>query len=189
MPNIIARAVGAGARAVRFLVTVILLVSVALNFANIVGRYFLNSPIDWAEEVMLFLMVAIVFLGAVAVSWEGRHIKMDIVIGLLPARLRQAFELLAALAEIAVAVTIAVMGMPVIERLAAFDQRSQAANMPLAVPQAAIPIGLLLIAIVTLARCALLLARPPRSEPQEALSASIEALSAEPGANLSPNGG
>ena len=59
---------------------VLLVASVALNFANVVGRYFFNASIPWAEEAMLFLMVGCVFLGNGVVAWSGRQIRMDVVV-------------------------------------------------------------------------------------------------------------
>ena len=68
-----------GARALvsllRTLAGALLLLSVALNFANVVGRYFFSVSIYWAEEVMLFLMVGCVFLGNGVVAWSGRQIR------------------------------------------------------------------------------------------------------------------
>src|SRR5579863_9008507 len=58
--------------------------SVAINFTNIIGRYFFSVSIPWAEEIMLFLMVGCVFTGCCAVAWEGRQIRMDVVVSMLP---------------------------------------------------------------------------------------------------------
>ena len=140
------------AAGVQVLSTILLLIAVALNFANIIGRYIFNAPIASAEEVMLFLLVAVVFLGNSVVGWEGRQIRMDVVLHALPPTLRRFFEVLADLAAIAVSVTLIVFAWPVIEMLNEFDQRSQAANVPLYIPQALIPIGLGLTAILTGAR-------------------------------------
>jgi TRAP-type C4-dicarboxylate transport system permease small subunit len=129
-----------------------LLMAVALNFANIIGRYVLLAPIASAEEVMLFLFVATVFLGNSVVGWKGRQIRMDIILYALPPRWRRAFDVLADVAVIAISITIIVVGWPAIEMLAEFDERSQAANIPLAIPQALIPIGLALNAILVAAR-------------------------------------
>ena len=63
----------------RALAGICLLGSVAINFANIIGRYFFSVSIPWAEEIMLFLMVGCVFTGCCAVAWEGRQIRMDVV--------------------------------------------------------------------------------------------------------------
>lgn len=136
----------------RWLSTLTLLFGVAVNFSNIIGRYFLNAPIDWAEEVMLFLMVGMVFFGAVAVSWDGRHIKMDIVVDALPPGPQRIIRLLVNVSEIVVAIIIVWLAVPVILQLAAFDERSQAANIPLDIPQAIIPLSFALIAIVALTR-------------------------------------
>ena len=146
-------------KAIRILAAVVLvfaatalLMAVALNFANIVGRYVLLSPIASAEEVMLFLFVATVFLGNSVVGWKGRQIRMDIFLQALPPAWRRAFDVLADLAVIAVSITIIVVGWPAIEMLAEFDERSQAANIPLVIPQALVPIGLALNAILVAAR-------------------------------------
>ncbi len=61
---------------VRVVIGLLLTLSVLLNFANVIGRYVLHAPIAGAEEVMLYLMIAIVFLGFGTVAWEGRHIKI-----------------------------------------------------------------------------------------------------------------
>ena len=63
---------------------VFLIASVGINFVNIIGRYFFSVSIPWAEEMMLFLMVGCVFTGCCAVAWEGRQIRMDVVLAILP---------------------------------------------------------------------------------------------------------
>ena len=129
-----------------------LISSVAINFANIIGRYFFSVSIPWAEEIMLFLMVGCVFTGCCAVAWEGRQIRMDVIVGMMPARVRDFFHLLSELVLIATAVTVTVFAYPVISQLAAFDERSQAANFPLVVPQAMVPIGYSLMGLLVAIR-------------------------------------
>jgi TRAP-type C4-dicarboxylate transport system permease small subunit len=126
--------------------------SVAINFANIVGRYFFSVSIPWAEEIMLFLMVGCVFTGCCAVAWEGRQLRMDVVVGMLPPRLREFFSVLSELVLIAAAAAVTIFAWPVISQLAEFDERSQAANFPLVVPQAMIPLGYTLMALLVAIR-------------------------------------
>ena|SRR5580704_12354929 len=127
---------------------IFLIASVVLNFINIIGRYFFSVSIPWAEEIMLFLMVGCVFTGCCAVAWEGRQIKMDVVIGMLPPNLREFFHVVSELALIAAAGAVTVFAWPVITQLAAFDERSQAGNFPLVIPQAMLPIGYTLMALL-----------------------------------------
>src|SRR5271154_3437080 len=134
-----------------------LLASVAINFVNIIGRYFFSVSIPWAEEIMLFLMVGCVFTGCCAVAWEGRQIRMDVAVGMLPPRLRELVNALSELVMIATAVAVAYFAWPVISQLAAFDERSQAANFPLVIPQAMVPLGYTLMALLVAVR---LMTRP-----------------------------
>ena len=108
-------------RAVRALVSflrvaagVLLVGSIAVNFANVVGRYFFNYSIYWAEEVMLFLMVACVFLGNGVVAWSGRQLRMDVIVGMMPARVQKVLELLSELTFIVVAAIVVAFSLPVI---------------------------------------------------------------------------
>jgi TRAP-type C4-dicarboxylate transport system permease small subunit len=131
---------------------VLLVASVALNFANVIGRYFFNASIPWAEEAMLFLMVGCVFLGNGVVAWSGRQIRMDVVVRMLPPKVREALDLFSELVFLITAVTIVIFAWPVIRDLAEFDQRSQAADFPLAIPQAMVPIGLSIMAFLVAVR-------------------------------------
>ena len=131
---------------------VLLVASVALNFANVVGRYFFNASIPWAEEAMLFLMVGCVFLGNGVVAWSGRQIRMDVVVRMLPPKLREALDLFSELVFLITAVAIVIFAWPVIRDLAEFDQRSQAADFPLVIPQAMVPIGLSIMAFLVAVR-------------------------------------
>jgi C4-dicarboxylate transporter DctQ subunit len=125
-----------------------LIASVAINFGNIIGRYFFSVSIPWAEEIMLFLMVGCVFTGCCAVAWEGRQIRMDVVLVMMPAKVREVFNILSDLVMVAAAAAVTIFAWPVITQLAAFDERSQAANFPLVIPQAMIPIGYSLMALL-----------------------------------------
>jgi TRAP-type C4-dicarboxylate transport system permease small subunit len=150
----------------RTLSAIFLLGSVVINFINIVGRYAFNVSIPWAEEIMLFLMVGCVFTGCCAVAWQGRHIRMDVVIMALPPQGRAFCNLLSDLVLIAAAITVTVFAYPVVSQLAAFDERSQAADFPLVIPQSMVPIGYALMALLTAIRI-LTVRRPSAAAPAD----------------------
>ena len=129
-----------------------LLGSVVINFINIIGRYVFSVSIPWAEEIMLFLMVGCVFTGCCAVAWQSRHIRMDVLIMALPPKLRTFFDLLSDLVLIAAAISVTVFAYPVLMQLAAFDERSEAADFPLVIPQSMIAIGYGLMALLVAIR-------------------------------------
>jgi TRAP-type C4-dicarboxylate transport system permease small subunit len=101
---------------------------------------------------MLFLMVGCVFTGCCAVAWEGRQIRMDVIIAMMPTKVHDLFHLLSDLVLIAAAAAVTAFAWPVITQLAAFDERSQAANFPLVIPQAMVPIGYTLMALLVAVR-------------------------------------
>jgi TRAP-type C4-dicarboxylate transport system permease small subunit len=152
MIDTLLRFVRAANAVLRVLAAILLIASIALNFANVVGRYFFNNSIFWAEEIMLYLMVGCVFLGSGPVAWTGRQIRMDVVVAMLPDRVRNALNLISELALIVTAIAIVVFSFPVIRDLYNFDQRSQSAELPLFIPQAMVPIGLGIMAVLVTLR-------------------------------------
>ena len=152
MTDQLLRGVRALVSLLRILAGVLLVASVSLNFANVIGRYFFNTSIFWAEEVMLYLMVACVFLGNGVVAWSGRQLRMDVIVAMMPAQVQKVLALVAELTFIVVAVAIVVFAWPVIRDLWLFDQRSQSAELPMVIPQIMIPIGLSIMAFLVVVR-------------------------------------
>ena len=144
-----------------------LMASVLINFANIIGRYFFSVSIPWAEEIMLFLMVGCVFTGCCAVAWHGRQIKMDVLVSMLPPTLRHLLALLSELVMIGAAIAVTIFALPVIANLWDFDERSQAANFPLVIPQAMVPIGYTLMGLLVAIRLLITARRGGGAEPSQ----------------------
>jgi TRAP-type C4-dicarboxylate transport system permease small subunit len=152
MTDQLLRGVRALVSVLRILAGVLLVASVSLNFANVIGRYFFNTSIFWAEEIMLYLMVACVFLGNGVVAWSGRQLRMDVIVAMMPAQVQKMLALVAELTFVVVAVAIVVFAWPVIRDLWLFDQRSQSAEIPMVIPQIMIPIGLSIMAFLVVIR-------------------------------------
>jgi TRAP-type C4-dicarboxylate transport system permease small subunit len=152
MTDTVLRSVRGLVSCLRVLAGVLLLLSIILNFANVVGRYLFNHSIYWAEEVMLFLMVGSVFLGNGVVAWSGRQIRMDVIVNMMPAKLREALNLFSELLFVVIASMMVLFAWPVIRDLWEFDQRSQSADVPLVIPQSVIPVGLSLMVLLVVIR-------------------------------------
>jgi TRAP-type C4-dicarboxylate transport system permease small subunit len=152
MIDTVLQGVGVLLAILRVLSGVLLVASVSLNFGNVIGRYFFGVSIYWAEEAMLFFMVGCVFLGSGVVAWTGRQIRMDVIVGMMPEKVRQALDLFSELVFVVTALTIVVFAWPVIRDLYLFDQRSQSAEVPLFIPQSLIPIGFSIMAFLVVVR-------------------------------------
>jgi C4-dicarboxylate transporter DctQ subunit len=62
--------------------------------ADVVARYFLNSPILGMQEVCSMLILWIVFLGAAWVLKKGGHINMDVILQMLKPKAQECLNLI-----------------------------------------------------------------------------------------------
>lgn len=136
-------------RLIRLVIGGVLLVSVALICANAFGRYVLAAPVIWAEEVLGYALVWMVYLGAVLVTWDSGHLRMDLLVRGLPRPLRRAADLFGAAAFLAVGGLIVWQAR---DSIAEFSHRSQVANLPMDVVHAVIPFSFALVVICVVLR-------------------------------------
>jgi C4-dicarboxylate transporter DctQ subunit len=149
------------AKVVSWLVALLLVVAVAINFSNVVGRYFFSQPLAWAEEALGFLQIGFVVIGAALVTRANAHLRMDAVEHLLRASIRRWLDVAAGILTIAVALVVAGMSWRIASGMAANDTRSVVLEIPLAIPYSAFIVGFALIALFALVRVVTLL-RPQR---------------------------
>jgi len=72
---------------------VLISASTILVTANVVGRYFLNSPISWVLEITQYILVWFTFLSIAWILRIDRHIKVEVLTMHLPRRLQIILEL------------------------------------------------------------------------------------------------
>ena len=134
----------------RFIIGSLVLFGIAVNFGNVVGRYVFLSPIIWAEEIMIYIMVWTVFVGSILVTWEGRHLKMDFFTILLPSPFKEILNFLGVITFIAVCYFVLPQNWKVVEMMFRLDQRSVVSEIPMVIPHFALLLGfsLMLVAII-----------------------------------------
>jgi C4-dicarboxylate transporter DctQ subunit len=129
-----------------------LLAIVALNAVNIILRYFFRSPLSWAEEAMLYLMILGVYVGAISVAWQQAHIRIDAILDFAPPTRRKVLEVISTGVMAAVLIPVVFASFRVVGLLFEFDQRSDALNLPIWIAQSVVPISLLLIIVMSFLR-------------------------------------
>src|SRR5512138_3310142 len=82
-------------RILKWVVAVLLVAMSLIVFANVIFRYFLNAALGWYEEVSRFLLIWIVFLGAVLAYIHQDHLSLDVVLHYLKPRTKHIVVLLA----------------------------------------------------------------------------------------------
>jgi TRAP-type C4-dicarboxylate transport system permease small subunit len=119
----------------------VLLAAIAINFANIVGRYVFSAPLAWAEEVLSFLVIWGVALGASAVTYDRRHLIMDLFSARLPPRVFAMLDGLTLVAMIGFCGFACVQAWKIVVLMERNGQVSITAGVPMTVPYAAFVAG------------------------------------------------
>ena len=74
-----------------------LLFMALLGVADIVGTQFLRSPVHGTVELTKALMVFCIMLGIAQAEAQGKHIRVEVAVALLPRRVQRYFDVLAPL--------------------------------------------------------------------------------------------
>ncbi len=171
--SILGRLVGAGVVTLpRLIIGSLILFGIAVNFANVLGRYLFLSPIVWAEEIMIYSMVWMVFIGAVLVSWDGHHLKMDFFSIMLPSPFKQIMNFTGVLCFLLVCIFVLPQTFEVTTLMARLDQRSVVAEIPMVIPHFAILLGFIMMFIVIVWRFGRLVKGDLSSEVEDLIAAT-----------------
>ena len=121
-----------------------MLAAVALNLANIVGRYVFGWAIVWAEVILVVWLSWSVFIGVVIVTYRGQHLAMDLLSKSLPGWLRTANNTLMFAALAGCLGYAAFQSSKVVMLMVKTGQTHPSIGYPLWVPNLAILAGLVL---------------------------------------------
>lgn len=126
--------------------TLILSASVIL-FANVIARYFFNLGLPWAEELVRYQIVWMVFLGASVAARQGIHIGVDILMKISPAPVARLIDLTIHAIAVVFCGFLVFYGAELIAQTRAFGQISPAMQVPMWLVQLAIPVGSALMGV------------------------------------------
>jgi TRAP-type C4-dicarboxylate transport system permease small subunit len=124
------------------------IVAVCLNFANVVGRYGFGTSIAGGDEVQVYIMVWMAFLGAVLISWRSEHLRMDVLATRFPERGRQVLKWIESVLVITLAAFALWQSWNYTQQIIAIDRRSDNAGIPMWIPHSAVGIGFALVLLV-----------------------------------------
>jgi TRAP-type transport system small permease protein len=128
--------------------------AVCLNFANVVGRYAFGKAIFGADEVQTYVMVWMAFVGAIVVTWRNAHLRMDVLVTSLPRWMRRTLRFTELVLMIATAAFVFKQSWGYAAQMASMGRRSDAAEIPMALPHSAVAVGFGAIALIALWRLA-----------------------------------
>jgi TRAP-type C4-dicarboxylate transport system permease small subunit len=108
--------------------------AVLLNFANVIDRYLFDRSMLSADEVQVFLLVAMVFLGFPIVTWRRKHLCMDVLINACPFQFRFAVRILETLVFLVLVLFVCWESLLYTENMYLVGRTSDMAGIPMWIP-------------------------------------------------------
>ena len=137
-------------KTVEALAATLIAVEVAILLAGVVSRYWLHAPLVWGDEVASLLFLWLSVLGAVIAFRRGEHMRMTALVSKLSPQKRALADTLAIVASLG----FLVMQVPAALHYAHEEAAilTPALEISAAWRASALPVGLALMAVITLLR-------------------------------------
>jgi TRAP-type transport system small permease protein len=140
------------ARVIELVLALAFILAVLLNFTNVVGRYLFGISLLGSDELQVFIMVGVTFLGAAVVTQRNQHLRMDVLVQFMPAWLRLVLRVIEQLLLIALAGFVISQSFFYARQMLRIGRTSDMAGVPMWIPHGAVVLGFSLILIVVLWR-------------------------------------
>ena len=131
----------------RALLGTLIIAAIAINFSNVVGRYFFGVSLGWTEEVLSYLLIWSVFVGSVLVTLDNKHLRVNAIEAYLPPWARHLLEALMLLCMIALCLFVAHQSSTVVSLMSQMGQRCSTAGIPMAWAHAGAQVGFTMMAV------------------------------------------
>lgn len=138
---------------------VMFLIAVGINIVNVVGRYVFGMPVFWAEEVLIFMVIWMIFLMAGSVTYRGAHLNMDLVYSILPRQWKRAVNIAVAVALIVCPLFVAFQASKIVALQYRTSGVTAGTEIPLVIPSSALVFGFCFISLAAIVRLRLYVIR------------------------------
>jgi TRAP-type C4-dicarboxylate transport system permease small subunit len=156
------------ARVIELMLALAFIFAVLLNFTNVVGRYLFGISFLGADEVQIFIMVGMTFIGAAVVTRRNMHLRMDVLVRFLPEPIRILLRVLEQLLLATLAGFVMLQSYTYASRMLMIGRSSDMAGMPMWIPHGTVALGFALILVVVIWRLVHIARRVPEqaTEPE-----------------------
>ena len=125
-----------------YLIGILLGIATLLCFVEVVRRTVFNSPTQWAEELIRYIVIFAVFIGVSSVTKKNEHIRMSVIINLFSEKKRRIIDIITSSIGMIFSVTILISGIILVADAKSSETLSEfGLNMPIYIPYLALPVG------------------------------------------------
>jgi TRAP-type C4-dicarboxylate transport system permease small subunit len=145
---VIDKALDRVARIIELALALAFIFAVLLNFANVVGRYLLGISLIGSDEVQIFIMVGMTFLGAAVVTRRNLHLRMDVLVQFFVIPVQLLLRVLEQVLLITLAGFVLTQSYFYARQMLRIGRTSDMAGIPMWIPHATVALGFGLMLIV-----------------------------------------
>lgn len=128
------------------LLGLVLCAVVLLNFVSAALRYIAGQAILGSDEVQVYAVVWLVFVGGGIVTWRRSHLRMDVLSSTLQGIAGRVRDVLESLLAVAVCGVMSWVSLQFVLQIRSLGQHSDGAGIPMWIPHAAVFVGFVLMA-------------------------------------------
>jgi C4-dicarboxylate transporter DctQ subunit len=124
-----------------------LLFATLLLFFGVVMRYFFNYTFEWSDELIRYVIIWSTFIGGGLCAKKGMHVKMDILLRVMPGGFLKYWNMLLTSVAILFSIFCMVKGYQMVALTQSFGRTSVSFPLPMWIIYLAIPLGYTLMAL------------------------------------------
>lgn len=117
---------------------------VLIMLLQVIMRYVFNNSLSWPEELSRILFVWFTFIGLSYSTAKKIHVKIDLLVNILPAGFKNIILFLVDLLVLGFFIVIGVKGITALGKLAASGQATAALGIPIQYIMSALEVGIIL---------------------------------------------
>ena len=124
-----------------FSMMLLMAVAITLTFTQVVMRYVFNAPLFWAEEVVLYSIICMSFVGISYGIKHQNHISVEVLKAFTPLRFQWHIGVVQSIVGLIFSLILLYLGWKLVSVTADRGQLSSALRIPIALIYLSIPIS------------------------------------------------
>ena len=131
----------------RNLIGLVMLFMITFGFLQVIFRFVLQIPVAWLEDLMMFAIVYLAYLGASTAANERKHLMISMFVDMLPDGLRKAMTVFSQVVWLISLLFLIYFGAQVMGSHIARGTVTTGGRFPIWISSMIIPIGAFLVSI------------------------------------------
>lgn len=132
----------------KFVIGLLAFFATALAFYGVLMRYIFKIPLDWGEEVIVYMIIWAVFISASLLAEEKGHVAATLLVERFSLKTRRTLAIFNGFLAIGFCVLIAIFGYKIVGQAFLKDERSLTAlRFPVWIPYLSVALGCSLVAM------------------------------------------